>query len=83
MISISPIEASSAADPNLEPPFMIGVDPAEEASVDRPVIPDESEMTEDEKNFWEWFKDKLDGWKGWFGEVVGGGKDAGEKGDRR
>lgn len=83
VISISPIEASSAANPNVEPPFMIGVDPADEASVDRPVIPDESEMTEDEKNFWEWFKHKLDGWKGWFDELVGSGKDAEKEGSAR
>jgi hypothetical protein len=82
VISISPIEASSAADPDVVPPHMVGVDPADEVNVDRPVIPDESEMTEDEKNFWEWFKDKLDKAKGWFGELVGSKEDA-EKDEKK
>jgi hypothetical protein len=55
---------------------MIGVDPAEEANVDRPVVSDESGMTEDEKNFWKWFTDKLDKAKGWFGGFFGSDKDA-------
>ena len=54
MISISPIEASSAADPNVIPPHLVGVDPLDidedkiavdvpnDANVDRPVVPDES-----------------------------------------
>ncbi|KAE8446453.1 hypothetical protein EG329_011916 [Mollisiaceae sp. DMI_Dod_QoI] len=82
VISISPIEASSAADPNDVPPNMVGVDPADEVNVDRPVIPDESEMTQEEKDFWEWFKEKLDKVKGWFGELVSSDKDA-ETGERR
>jgi predicted AlkP superfamily pyrophosphatase or phosphodiesterase len=81
VISISPIEASSAADPNVIPPHMIGVDPADEVNVDRPVVPDESGMTEDEKDFWEWITDKLDKAKGWFGELIGSGKDAEKEGD--
>jgi predicted AlkP superfamily pyrophosphatase or phosphodiesterase len=81
VISISPIEASSAADPNVIPPHMIGVDPADEVNVDRPVVPDESGMTEDEKNFWEWLTDKLDKAKGWFGELLGGDKDAEKEND--
>lgn len=76
VISISPIEASSAADPDVIPPHLVGVDPTDEINVDRPVVADESEMTEEEKDFWEWFAGKLEGIKGWFGELVGGGKDA-------
>jgi hypothetical protein len=82
VISISPIEASSAADPNVVPPHMVGVDPADEDNVDRPVVPDESGMTEDEKNFWEWITDKLNEAKGWFGELVGSKEDA-EKDEKK
>jgi hypothetical protein len=57
---------------------MIGVNPTDDASVDRPVVSDESGMTEDEKNFWEWFKDKLDKAKGWLAGLTGGKKE-GEK----
>lgn len=76
MISISPIEASSAADPDDVPPVMVGVDPTDETHIDRPVVQDESEMTDEEKTFWEWFKKKMDKLKGWFGEIVKGDKDA-------
>ena len=82
MISISPIEASSAADPDVKPPVMVGVDPSDEPNVDRPVVGDESGMTEDEKDFWEWITGKLEGLKGWFGELVhsdnGEGEDEGK-----
>jgi hypothetical protein len=71
VISISPIEASSAADPNEVPPHMIGVNPTDDTSVERPVVPDESGMTDDEKNFWEWFKDKIDKAKGWLSGLTG------------
>jgi hypothetical protein len=54
---------------------MVGIDPADEGSPDRPVIPDESEMTDDEKTFWEWFHSKLDELKEWFGEIVGSDED--------
>ncbi|PQE25148.1 type I phosphodiesterase nucleotide pyrophosphatase protein [Rutstroemia sp. NJR-2017a BVV2] len=80
ILSISPIEASSAADPNVVPPHMVGVDtpdnPAEDdTNVDRPVVEDESGMTEEEKNWWEWFKGELDDLKGWIGGFVqSGGK---------
>ncbi|RDW66947.1 phosphodiest-domain-containing protein [Coleophoma crateriformis] len=73
MISISPIEASSAADPNNKPPTMVGVDPTEDSNVDRPVVSDESEMTDEEKSFWEWLEGKLDGWKVWLGGLGGKG----------
>lgn len=60
---------------------MVGVDPADDVNVDRPVVPDESEMTQEEKDFWEWFKERLDKVKGWFGELVSSDKDA-ETGER-
>ena len=82
MFSISPIEASSAADPNEKPPTVVGVDPTDEDNVDRPVVEDESEMTEEEKNFWEWITAQLEGIKGWFGEFLkpdnGTGEDEGK-----
>lgn len=72
MISISPIEASSAADPNVLPPHLVGVDPVDDdASIDRPVVEDESGMSSEEKSFWEWFKAKLDGIKGWVASLGG------------
>jgi len=79
VISISPIEASSAADPEELSPALVGVDPPEPEPT-RPVVPDESEMTEEEKNFWEWFKSRLDKVKGWFGELVKGEEDAEKQG---
>ncbi|PMD63211.1 nucleotide pyrophosphatase family protein [Hyaloscypha bicolor E] len=82
VISISPIEASSAADPNEVPPQMIGVNPTDDASVDRPVVSDESSMTEDEKDFWEWFKDKLDKAKGWLAGLTGGKKEGEKEGEK-
>lgn len=60
---------------------MVGVDPTDEGSPERPVISDESEMTKDEKTFWEWFNSKLDKLKGWFGEIVGSDKDKDVTGD--
>ncbi|PQE30137.1 type I phosphodiesterase nucleotide pyrophosphatase protein [Rutstroemia sp. NJR-2017a WRK4] len=80
ILSISPIEASSAADPNVVPPHMVGVDTpdnpvGDDTNVDRPVVEDESGMTEEEKNWWEWFKGELDDLKGWIGGFVqSGGK---------
>lgn len=43
---------------------------------------DESEMTPEEKTFWEWFKSKLDKVKGWFGELVKPEEDAEKQGKR-
>ncbi|KAL3417171.1 ectonucleotide pyrophosphatase/phosphodiesterase family member [Phlyctema vagabunda] len=70
VISISPIEASSAADPNVVPPHFVGVDETDDASVDRPVVDDEGSMSDDEKSFWDWLQGKLDGFKGWLGDVT-------------
>lgn len=72
IISISPIEASSAADPHEVPPTMIGVDHPG-AGADRPSAADESAISEEEKGFWDWLKDKFAGVKVWFSELGGGG----------
>jgi hypothetical protein len=97
IISISPIEASSAVDPNVKPPVVVGVDPADapeigvdladevvedgdEINVDRPVVGDDSVVGEEEKNFWSWIQEELDGIKGWLSGVVGG-KDSPRRGD--
>ncbi|TGO28290.1 hypothetical protein BPAE_0029g00180 [Botrytis paeoniae] len=72
-LSVSPIEASSAADPNVVPPQMVGVDTPEDLedpNVDRPVVGDESSKTDDEKNWWAWFKGELDGFKGWISDLT-------------
>jgi hypothetical protein len=61
---------------------MIGVNPTDDASVDRPVVSDESGMTEDEKDFWEWFKDKLDKAKGWLAGLTGGKKEGEKEGEK-
>jgi hypothetical protein len=53
---------------------MIGVDDPYADVPKRPVVGDESGMTDDEKDFWEWFKGKLDGVKDWWGELVGSEK---------
>ncbi|TVY89455.1 putative pyrophosphatase/phosphodiesterase [Lachnellula willkommii] len=85
IISISPVEASSAADPNVVPPTMIGVDQPEEVSVDvisvdqpvevsvdRPVVGDETEVAAEDKKFFDWIKGKLGEVKDWFKELGGG-----------
>jgi hypothetical protein len=91
IISISPIEASSAADPNVRPPVVVGVDPADEPdigvdladevnddadeiNVDRPVVGDDTVVSQEEKSFWSWVQEELDGLKGWLSNVVGGKK---------
>jgi hypothetical protein len=74
VLSISPIEASSAADPGVIPPHFVGVDPAEEVNVDRPVVGDESGLTDDEKTLWEWLTGKLEDAKTWLAGITGGDK---------
>jgi hypothetical protein len=71
IISISPVEASSAADPHEVPPTMIGVDHPD-AEADRPTATDESATSKEEKSFWDWLKDKFDGVKVWFSGIGGG-----------
>ncbi|CZS91545.1 related to nucleotide diphosphatase [Rhynchosporium graminicola] len=80
VISIPPLEASSAADPGEFSPVLVGVDePVPET--ERPVVNDESKMTDKEKTFWKWFKDRLDKVKGWF---AGKGKDGkGKEGENK
>jgi hypothetical protein len=84
MFSISPIEASSAADPNVKPPAMVGVDPAEENGIERPVVEDTGEKhpVEGDKDFLQWVKDKLNGLKGWFGGLIGTTKVDSESGEK-
>lgn len=71
VISISPVEASSAADPNDIPPTLIGVDHPG-TGVDRPTITDDGAVPE-AKSFWDWITAKLDGIKDWFSKTGGGG----------
>jgi hypothetical protein len=80
-ISISPIEASSATDPNVVPPVMVGVDPVEEVP-ERPVVEDGGEHSDEGKgheNFWDYFVGKLEDFKEWFGDLVDGQKPKGSK----
>ncbi len=78
-ISISPVEASSAVEPAVVPPHLVGVDPVSEE--DKPVAEDKGSMTDDEKDqkdeqdFWDYFFGKLDGLKDWFGNLVSGVKE--------
>jgi len=80
LITISPVEASSAADPNVVPPPMVGVDPPQDHSVDRPVVNDEGNKSDGNVDFLSWLKHKLDKVKGWLGNVVGGKKGAEKSG---
>lgn len=70
MIHISPIEASSAADPNVVPPSVVGVSPPEDASLERPVVEDEGNKSDGGVDFLSWFKHKIDKVKGWIGDLV-------------
>lgn len=80
IISISPIEASSAADPNVKPPTFVGVDAAEDKGVPRPVVDDMgTKDPEEDKDFVKWMKEKLDKLKGWLGGVFGGNKSGNEE----
>lgn len=78
MIHISPIEASSAADPNLVPPSVVGITPPEDASVNRPVVEDEGNKSDGGVDFLSWFKHKIDKVKGWIGDLVSTNKEGGE-----
>jgi predicted AlkP superfamily pyrophosphatase or phosphodiesterase len=88
-ISISPIEASSAADPKVQPPHIVGVDPPDPTPT-RPVAVDEGTKTGDKKpaksgdNVWDYVWGKLDDLKNWFGDLVKGDKGGGhQKSDAR
>ncbi|PBP15704.1 Phosphodiest-domain-containing protein [Diplocarpon rosae] len=72
VLSISPIEASSAADPEELSPAIVGVDPPALPFPERPVVADESTVTQDEQDFWAWFNERLDKMKGWFGGLGSG-----------
>ena len=67
IITISPIEASSAADPKVVPPHLVGVDHPDEVSVDRPVVDDEGNKSDGGTDFLAWMKKELDDIKSWVG----------------
>ena len=52
----------------------------DEVNVDRPVVGDDSVVSEEEKSFWDWVQAELDGLKGWLSDVVGG-KNSSSSGD--
>jgi hypothetical protein len=67
-ISISPIEASSAADPNEAQPEFVGVDPVEEEGQKPPGEGDDKDKganEEDKGGFWDYLFGKLEGFKDW------------------
>lgn len=81
IISIDPIESSSAADDTLKAPTMVGVDQPD-ASPDRPAVHDDnSDKDEDQSTkekigdeaakFWEYITGKLNDWKAWAAGLVG------------
>ncbi|CAG8974996.1 hypothetical protein HYALB_00011180 [Hymenoscyphus albidus] len=68
VISISPIEVDPVPDSNVYSPDVVpvGVDHVDEANVDRPVVGDDSVVSEGEKkNFWSWLTDKFESVKTW------------------
>jgi hypothetical protein len=74
-INVDPIEAGSAADGDAIPPYMIGVNPADDATTDSPTT-NEGQMADDEEgsepqDFWDYVWGKVDGWKTWVGDLVG------------
>jgi len=78
-ISISPIEASSAADPNEAPPGFVGVDPVDEVGEKPPVEGDEDKGAdeEDKQGFWDYLFGKLEGFLEW---IPGTGNSDGDSG---
>jgi len=72
IISISPIEASSAADPNEKPPSVVGLNPPHDPPVETPATPDPNDLDENEKDFWQWFKDEFEKAKGWLSGLTAG-----------
>jgi hypothetical protein len=80
VMSISPIEASSAADPSVVPPAIVGVDPADETTPEKPTISDVP-MNDTDQSFWDWFNSRLDKLKGWFDEITKSDKQGKEDGE--
>jgi hypothetical protein len=79
-ISISPIEASSGADPNVVPPSFVGVHQPDDAD-DKAATEDDSNATSDEEEkgggFWDYLFGKLDGFKEWLEGLADSGRDPG------
>jgi hypothetical protein len=78
-ISISPIEASSAADPSEVPPSFVGVDPVDGG--EKPPVEDDDKgkgADEEEKDgFWDYLYGKLEGFKEWIAGLADSGNDSG------
>lgn len=70
IISISPIEASSAADPNVIPPHLVGVDEPDEAPSDAADVEGDGTVADKGKKIWDWFSGKFDDLKTWAGDLV-------------
>jgi hypothetical protein len=71
-ISISPIETSSAADPNEVPPSFVGVDPVDEVG-DKDSGADE----EVKQGFWDYLFGKLEDFIEWFPGIGDQGEGSG------
>jgi len=67
IISISPIEASSAADPGEVTPGFVGVDPVDEVGKKPPVEGDKGNGADEEvkQGFWDYLFGKLEGFLDW------------------
>lgn len=77
-ISISPIEASSAADPNETQPGFVGVDPVEEGGEKTSAEDDNTDeaANEEQKNgFWDYLMGTLEGFKDWVSGLADSGDD--------
>ncbi len=80
VISISPIEASSAADPNEVAGGFVGVDPVDEGVEESPVEGDDKEKAASEGDnggFWNYLFGKLEGFKEWISGLSDSGGDSG------
>jgi len=79
MVGVNPPEDSEDLSTVDEEDGKGGLD----TNVDRPVVEDENQMTDEEKgaaelqNFWDYFLGKVNGWKTWVSGIVGisGGKE--------
>lgn len=75
IISIDPIESSSAADETLKAPTMVSVDNPDTPPV-RPAVTDESTNKDQSPSdkagkFWDYINGKLSEWKTWAAGIVG------------
>ncbi|KAH8588526.1 alkaline-phosphatase-like protein [Bisporella sp. PMI_857] len=67
VISIDPIEASSAAHPNIVPDPVVSPEDPAPSNVDRPVVNDEGNKSAKGTDWLSWVKNKIDKVKGWLG----------------